>query len=563
MESLLFNPHPIALDKNGNVTKQYKKYKPLFDSLQGSILKEHGRDYTVHMALQFDKPTVKPAEIKRVIATFSKLVTSATKQHQDSAKYRRWLECHCVDAYPSEIFINFLLTARGYRKLGIADVPSDPSFRLGMKEEREWKEAFPEWGHSLTASNIVALRSAKEKDRKAYFQQQLLKAKAKQVKAAQLTTEEPWQGYLEEGIDAMIILAADNRQTDGTMQADTIVPNRFPEDLNAKAKEIEAMFSPVATVLAEYEHGITYYNKDDARKQLGDDDRRPIEHFGFIDGISNPLFVENEVQPVKVNEPVEAYGRYDPWAPLHLALAKDPNGEPHEYGSYLVFMKLEQNVQAFKASVGKLAKRLNISTDLAEAFVVGRFRDGTPVALSSRNGNYPIQNNFDYRDDHGASDVEGLRCPLHAHTRKVNRRDSYRETRIVRRGLTYGYRNYHYDDKSGYLQFDDEPTGGVGLLFMCFQRDIERQFGSIMNDWASQNSPQYGAGYDPIIGQIARVTRVEDTQRWRDRWGPSLDARIDSLSFPNAAPFQTFITVKCGEYFFAPSLGFLKNITKF
>jgi Dyp-type peroxidase family len=329
----------------------------------------------------------------------------------------------------------------------------------------------------------------------------------------------------------------------------------FPDALRVQAEEIRRQFSTVATLSCEY--GIRYYNKKDTRKESGDEDRSPIEHFGFVDGISNPSFVEK----AKPNKSFKNDDKYRTWAPLNLALVNDPSvnpkGEAYGCGSYMVFLKLEQDVKAYDTAIKRFARRLNkMSPDLAEAFILGRFKDGTPVALSSTGGLSPMINNFKYINDQGGEDLEGLRCPLHAHARKVNPRNSYRETRIVRRGLTYGRRVQCDDCRPGWLQFRrDTSVKDVGLLFMCFQRDIGDQYGRIMNIWARENSPRHGIGFDPIIGQINGEV---GKQQWRDRWGPNPEATLTKVLFP----VRKFITVKGGEYFFAPSIPFLKNITK-
>jgi deferrochelatase/peroxidase EfeB len=71
-----------------------------------------------------------------------------------------------------------------------------------------------------------------------------------------------------------------------------------------------------------------------------------IEHFGFRDGISQPLYYQADM--------VEAAPGSDTWLPranpaaaLNLVLVNDPfasKKEEDSFGSYLVFRKLEPNV---------------------------------------------------------------------------------------------------------------------------------------------------------------------------------------------------------------------------
>ena len=156
-------------------------------------------------------------------------------------------------------------------------------------------------------------------------------------------------------------------------------------------------------------------------------------------------------------------------------LVKDPNSGrgSQRYGSYFVFRKLEQNVKGFKDAETQLAEVLKLEGEEAEragALVVGRFEDGTPVTLQKDEGMHnPVFNNFNYQND-----TKGSKCPFQGHIRKVNPRNASTKSRIeerghriARRGITYGKRR---------KDLTDRPMGNVGLLFMCFQADIAKQF---------------------------------------------------------------------------------------
>lgn len=284
-----------------------------------------------------------------------------------------------------------------------------------------------------------------------------------------------------------------------------------------------------------------------------------VEHFGFVDNISQPLFLKREIQ--LATEKGCDFSKWDPRASLDLILVKDPNGETKDsYGSYLVFRKLEQNVKGFREDQRKLANKLNITDDLAGAMVVGRFFDGTPLTLKDQplyaNPIRPLDtlNDFDYSDD-----TQGTKCPFHSHLRKSNPRGdtgriessvSYEDSlqlerrhRIVRRGLSYGE-----DDLT------KEPETGSGLLFLCFQANIENQFNFMQSAWANQkNFCQINVGPDPLIGQVSGKASGQPlgTQKWSKKWGESETEEYD---------FSLWVTMKGGEYFFAPSVSFIKNI---
>lgn len=264
-----------------------------------------------------------------------------------------------------------------------------------------------------------------------------------------------------------------------------------------------------------------------------------IEHFGYADGVSQPLFASHDIR--RQRETGESFQHWDPRAPLSLVLVKDPNGRGEDsYGSYLVIRKLEQNVRLFNEDVRQLADTLGVEEDQAGAYTVGRFKDGTPVSESA-SSNGMGGNDFNF-----SSDTEGSRCPFHAHVRKTNPRgdtvrefnvsdDEERGHRIVRRAVSYG------SHKTG-----DEPEKDSGLLFLCFQANIENQFNFMQIRWANAvNFLRVGAGPDPLVGQ------PEGKQKWPLRWGEAETREYR---------FKLWVFMKGGEYLFAPSISFLRSL---
>ena len=321
-----------------------------------------------------------------------------------------------------------------------------------------------------------------------------------------------WEDGFQDEIHALVLLADDNR-----------------EKVDHEGQIIREQVERVAKVL-KVEVG-------NRLKRNGQE----IEPFGYVDGISQPLFLKGTIERARNRRT----SKWDPSAPLSIALIEDPNGPTgHSFGSYLVYRKLEQNVAGFKRRRRILAKKLGTDEELAGACAVGRFRNGTPVALQSTPELENISNNFDYADDR-----HGTRCPFHAHIRKTNPRGDTpdgvrgeRRHRIVRRGITYGTQNLPL-----------EPTEDVGLLFMCYQSSIVKQFEFIQNSWANRlHFPQQNTGLDPISGLGEQLT---GGQLWPRRWGGRLDS-TDLVQFD----FSGFVSMKGGEYFFAPSIGFLKQL---
>lgn len=283
-----------------------------------------------------------------------------------------------------------------------------------------------------------------------------------------------------------------------------------------------------------------------------------IEHFGYVDGRSQPLFLTEDIDDERLT--TDGATNWDPAFALNRVIVPDtaaPDPSRH-FGSYFVFRKLEQNVKQFKKQEKALAKRLHLKGEDAEragAMLVGRFEDGTPLTTQFADGNHhPVPNDFDYD-----SDPNGAKCPFFAHIRKVNPRgsggfeqvDVERLHIMARRGQTYGVRTDQPNDG----RIENKPSKDVGLLFMAFNADIAEQFEFAQSTWANNPGfprvpPGAGApGLDLVIGQSS--TPRPDIH-CPVEWGGSTTATTTAT--PQA------VTMKGGEYFFMPSLAFCRSL---
>ena len=268
---------------------------------------------------------------------------------------------------------------------------------------------------------------------------------------------------------------------------------------------------------------------------------RTIEHFGFVDGISQPIMIKQDLDDELAKR---GSANWNPAAPLSLALVAEPD-RPTNYGSFMVYRKLEQNVKAFWSAIDELTAVSSLDTETAGAMAVGRFRDGTPLLPTKT-----VDSGSDGNDFHYDQDPDGGQCPFHAHIRKTNPRGDIariigapapfeRARRIARRGITYGAR----PDLEPGAQLP-RPSGGVGLLFMCFQSTLDQfaiqQEGSDSNDFVRP-----ATGPDAAIGQ----NPLPVAQTW-----PSNGTAHFSVA--------NFVKLLGGEYFFAPSMEYMEGLDK-
>lgn len=369
------------------------------------------------------------------------------------------------------------------------------------------------------------------------------------------TGSQPGDGAFQAGMQARQAILHDTKPADWDDHFQGQVHAMFL--IGGALKEVKAAFQDWQSKLPP---GVKILGRE-IGKAWKNPNHDGIEHFGYVDGRSQPLMLVEDVEHEKLG--MDGTSVWNPAFPLKQALVPDPMGEaPTCFGSYFVFRKLEQNVKGFKAMEKKLAKALGLKGDDAEragAMVVGRFEDGTPLVLQLADGmKNPVPNNFNYKDDPG-----GLKCPFQAHIRKTNPRgesvgpfapteEAERTHIMARRGITYGTRKVKLVGKG--VEFLDEPQGDVGLLFMAYQNNIGNQFEFTQSAWA--NNPGFvktpHTGVDPVIGQVGML--VPPPQKWRDVWGNDPHGSFTNFDF------KGFVTLKGGEYFFAPSISGLKNL---
>ena len=348
-------------------------------------------------------------------------------------------------------------------------------------------------------------------------------------RAASLNDPDPaaWDETFKHGVDLMLLIAGDEPcHPDG-----------------------EGYMDVFARVVSDMPHGIRVAGLEQGYA-LRNRDRHGIEHFGYVDGRSQPLFWDEDVN-------AEPKANWDPRFPPRQFLDVAADGRVN--GSYFVFRKLEQNVFGFKKREQELANALNYTgedRERAGAMAVGRFEDGTPVVLHpDALGTGEVENDFAY-----AVDPDAKRCPFQSHIRKANPRgdinrqfgapDSEERRHIMaRRGIPFGVREFHPNDD---IPIDELPKGGVGLLFMAYMHDIPDGFEFTQKSWV--NNPDFvrpATGLDPVIGQANGGVGGGPDPKWR--------ANPDDPDTHDFG-FSGFVRMRGGEYLYAPVISFLKGL---
>ncbi|HEY6526304.1 MAG TPA: Dyp-type peroxidase [Solirubrobacteraceae bacterium] len=285
------------------------------------------------------------------------------------------------------------------------------------------------------------------------------------------------------------------------------------------------------------------------------------EHFGFRDGFSQPALAGvSEDRRSRRGEGVQRRRLRlggEEWRDVKLGefvLGHEDEdgvvsgaGEGDELlvnGTFMVWRKLQQEVDAFTRWIEVQAGDSKDAQDALRAKILGRWPNGDSLVRHPAGVAYPRGarghdlkiNDFTY-----AADATGVRCPLGAHVRRSNPRDALgfrtertRRNRIIRRGLPY---------------VDRDETRG--LIFVCFNASIARQFEQIQGNWL-MGGDSFGlgaerdfltAGLDPGQPSV-RMTIHGDRGR-----PPSFVTRTEQ-----------FVTVRGGHYLFVPGLTALRTI---
>jgi Dyp-type peroxidase family len=285
------------------------------------------------------------------------------------------------------------------------------------------------------------------------------------------------------------------------------------------------------------------------------------EHFGFTDGFSQPA-IEGVAR-----EDIRGQGipyKRAPWWPLSRtrwravkpgefvlgyededsAPAPAPPAPFDRNASFMVWRKLHQDVAGFRAQLAEQARRLDLDEELVAAKLVGRWRDGSPLVLRPHAPDRALGNDKERANDFRyGDDPLGLRCPRGAHVRRTNPRDALgwegrltARHRILRRGMPYG---------PALPEGAADDGAARGLLFVCLQASISRQFEIVQTQWCNDgNAFGLGREADPISGPF----------------GSEVRHLIEGDPPRVAAPLRSYVECRGGEYLVVPAISALQAL---
>ncbi len=324
--------------------------------------------------------------------------------------------------------------------------------------------------------------------------------------------------------------------------------------------------------------GLLERRQEELRRQLTDNgiteitelparERGDTEPFGFHDGISQPVIAglpkaARAERTVPAGEFVLGYpnarGQLTDRPllpasddPMRLLLP-DPAGSGAvdfgRNGTFLVFRQLEQDVEGFWRFLDAATRRADGSADPAyrtalAAKMVGRWPGGAPL-VKAPDQDIPAlsdDNDFAYRGD-----PLGLACPIGAHIRRANPRDSLPTGpaasldtsdlhRLLRRARSYG------PARPG--------AAATGLYFICLAASLARQFEFVQHTWL--NNATFNGLYDdadPLTGSHRPAGATFTV--------PARPVRRRHRGLPQ------FVRTRGGGYFFMPGVSALRYLAQ-
>jgi Dyp-type peroxidase family len=424
------------------------------------------------------------------------------------------------------------VTARGLlAELAASEVTTDETWREKTEIHSTLNVAF-------TYPGLMKLQWAPPfaLDRFRDFREGMYVRAVKQLGDPGATYPDSWEPRLSLGADVLFVIYGDERKA----------RDQRMDDIRRRAGQsgLSELYSQDAEAPANSEEHVV-----------------EREHFGFADGFSQPAIdlsahaaERGECSPrgegaIAVRGPLNWRPQWRPVRLGELLLGfEDEDGvtaggaDPYDvlsHGTFMVWRKIEQHKDRLERFLEHAEQRPGERERLA-AKIVGRWKDGTSLVVAPYQDPPPDstqppampKNEFDY-----STDEHGLACPLGAHVRRANPRvglkygtERTKRHRIIRRGMPY------------------EDGAEQGLIFVCFNACITRQFELIQGRWL-MDGDAFGLGGDQdfLLGQASDGKMTIPGEHGR----PARFLR---------RPEQPFVSVHGGYYLFLPGMSALLRI---
>lgn len=380
----------------------------------------------------------------------------------------------------------------------------------------------------------------------------------------------------------------DNRETDWLKDVHIWISinGQTPADMQKRYEWLQELVTRSAGGVAilsgnRGDNGVDNLPFQDVHVVMQDGKPTSKEHFGYTDGIGDPVFEGLPGRP----ERVIGRGKQmkdGTWAPLATGeFILGHRDEADEYpeapapqllsrnGTFMVYRKLHENVGTFNAYLEQEGAKYPGGKELLAAKFVGRWRDnGAPLvdapdaqSKTAWDAKFmaanPVERDKMLSGFTFNNDKDGAKCPFSSHLRRINPRASLETTpnafetpgalanrrRVMRRGLPYG------DVK--------DPTsddGNHGIVIMMISASISRQFEFVQQQWINYGN-DFHAGNDKEIilgnhGADLSSRAVLEVEKDSD----------DAPYFLNKIP--RLVETRGGDYFFIPSMTALRMIAK-
>ena len=333
-----------------------------------------------------------------------------------------------------------------------------------------------------------------------------------------------WHRPLRHGVDP----AREDRISLGVVHVAVMLRTIDTADLG---HALHPLLADEVTALGRPGTGLSVLAVEVTRSRTTQPDGR--EHFGFADGISQPIVVSGRTPDPRQHEvrPGE----------LVLGFGNDRGDGPFpaeadgllDHGSFLVVRKLRQRLDHLNEALGAATGGdPGLRTELLER-MMGRRQNGDPLVMPGPGG----RNDFDFRG------ADGLQCPFASHARRTNPRDGRPALpRILRRGMGYGP-----------AAAEAPADADRGTLFMAYCASIAEQFETVQRWVAGGNSSGVSSTQsDPLLG----VPREDERRMFS--W-------VDAAGAPQRAEIGTkaFVELQWGLYLFVPALPALGRLADF